>query len=337
MATKDFAEKIYSLRTARGLSQKELGDLLGVSNKAVSKWETGDSMPKTATLVKIADTFGIDISELMGAETRDPLPDNTAQLDSLKAENALLRSQITASDKHKKRRTVAAVIIGIVAIACAGIFAFLTGTSADNKGIKDLGKDGTYVDFAGKKFEPFGPLDELVYKETLNYHVFSDTKEAKYTDSIGTKSKILINCDSYYDFIGIEQGSKNYFYIADDAHIRIDKKTINNIYFNYGDSVSKTDNSGGFDYVVTAKEGFDDCFADFYKDKKETADKRAAELFMGNKGFSVEIEFDEEHDFRRFKIGEFFLGKDDRVYFYDYSDAKTYDVGKEMAEYVKGN
>lgn len=337
MTNREFAEKIYSIRTAQGLSQKELGDMLGVSNKAVSKWETGDSMPKTATLVKIAETFNVDIGELMGGEQKETAPDKSAELNSLKTENALLRSQLTAGAKRKKFGIFAAVIICIAAIAFAGLFAFFTGSSADNKGIKDLGKDGTCVEFAGKKFEPFELLDELVYKETLNYYVFSDTKEAKYTDSSGTKSKILINCDSYYDFISVEQGSKNYFYISDDAHIRIDKKTINNIYFNYGDSVSKTDNSGGFDYVVTAKEGFDDCFADFYKDKKETADKRAAELFMGNKGFSVEIEFDEEHDFRRFKIGEFFLGKDDRVYFYDYSDAKTYDVGKEMAKYVKGD
>ncbi|MBO5334113.1 MAG: helix-turn-helix domain-containing protein [Clostridia bacterium] len=65
MANYELSNRIYELRTQRGLSQKELGALLGVSNKAVSKWETGTAIPKTETLIKLADIFEISTEELL--------------------------------------------------------------------------------------------------------------------------------------------------------------------------------------------------------------------------------------------------------------------------------
>lgn len=65
MANYELSNRIYELRTQKGLSQKELGAILGVSNKAVSKWETGTAIPKTETLIKLAEVFGISTEELL--------------------------------------------------------------------------------------------------------------------------------------------------------------------------------------------------------------------------------------------------------------------------------
>lgn len=65
MANYELSNRIYELRTQKGLSQKELGAILGVSNKAVSKWETGTAIPKTETLIKLAEVFGISTEELI--------------------------------------------------------------------------------------------------------------------------------------------------------------------------------------------------------------------------------------------------------------------------------
>lgn len=65
MANYELSNRIYELRTQKGLSQKELGALLGVSNKAVSKWETGTAIPKTETLIKLADVFEISTEDLL--------------------------------------------------------------------------------------------------------------------------------------------------------------------------------------------------------------------------------------------------------------------------------
>ena len=65
MANYELSNRIYELRTQKGLSQKELGAILGVSNKAVSKWETGTAIPKTETLIKLAEVFEVSTEELL--------------------------------------------------------------------------------------------------------------------------------------------------------------------------------------------------------------------------------------------------------------------------------
>ena len=61
----DFGNYIYHLRTKAGFTQNELAEKLGVTNKAVSKWENGKTKPTTNTLRKIAVLFGVSINELL--------------------------------------------------------------------------------------------------------------------------------------------------------------------------------------------------------------------------------------------------------------------------------
>ena len=58
----NFSEKIYNLRKQHKISQKDLGKKLGISNRAVSKWETGISVPSTENFVKLSEIFGVNIS-----------------------------------------------------------------------------------------------------------------------------------------------------------------------------------------------------------------------------------------------------------------------------------
>lgn len=60
-----FGNRILELRTQRKLSQAELATMLGVTNKAVSKWETGRAKPTTNMLRKLAAIFKIDMNELL--------------------------------------------------------------------------------------------------------------------------------------------------------------------------------------------------------------------------------------------------------------------------------
>jgi len=56
---------IKMLREARTLTQSELAEQLGVSNKAVSKWETGNGLPDLSLLQPLAQALGVSVIELM--------------------------------------------------------------------------------------------------------------------------------------------------------------------------------------------------------------------------------------------------------------------------------
>ena len=60
----NFGNYICELREARHLSQSELGRILGVTNKAVSKWENGAAYPSTELMLPLAQALGVTIEDL---------------------------------------------------------------------------------------------------------------------------------------------------------------------------------------------------------------------------------------------------------------------------------
>ena len=62
--------RIAKLRAEKNLTQTALGELLGVSDKTVSKWENGGCYPDVSLFPKLADTFGVTVDYLMCGEGR---------------------------------------------------------------------------------------------------------------------------------------------------------------------------------------------------------------------------------------------------------------------------
>lgn len=67
-----FGKKISELRKTAGLSQEEFGEMFGVSRQSVSKWESDQTLPEFATIIKIADFFNVSIDEMLGRENARP-------------------------------------------------------------------------------------------------------------------------------------------------------------------------------------------------------------------------------------------------------------------------
>jgi len=62
---KEFGHFLSELRKEQGLTQKELAEKLFVSDKAVSKWETGGSIPDVALLMPLSKLLGVTVPELL--------------------------------------------------------------------------------------------------------------------------------------------------------------------------------------------------------------------------------------------------------------------------------
>ena len=71
---------IAKLRQEKELTQTELGDMLGVSYKAVSKWERGINLPDTSLYKPLCNIFGITIDELMAGERNNIKPKSKKSL-----------------------------------------------------------------------------------------------------------------------------------------------------------------------------------------------------------------------------------------------------------------
>lgn len=55
----NMADRIQSLRKAKGMSQEELADKIGVSRQAVSKWESGQSTPDSEKIIIMSELFEV--------------------------------------------------------------------------------------------------------------------------------------------------------------------------------------------------------------------------------------------------------------------------------------
>lgn len=69
MKQKTLGTMIAALRKEHGMTQLELAEKMGVTDKAVSKWERDLSCPDVNTLPKLAEVFGISVDELMQVKT----------------------------------------------------------------------------------------------------------------------------------------------------------------------------------------------------------------------------------------------------------------------------
>lgn len=105
------AKNIQSLRQSKGMTQAELAEKLSYSDKSVSKWERGESLPDITVLKAVADLFEVSLDYLVEEEHKGKA--------SLSKE---------ASDRKKKRNyyIITATSIFIVAIFASLLFVILS-------------------------------------------------------------------------------------------------------------------------------------------------------------------------------------------------------------------
>lgn len=78
---RQLGRNIVLRRKKIGLTQVALAEKLNYSDKAVSKWERGESTPDVLTLVQLADFFGVTVNDLL--QDPDALPENTSKVEKV--------------------------------------------------------------------------------------------------------------------------------------------------------------------------------------------------------------------------------------------------------------
>ena len=117
----DFGEFLFKLRKENGMTQAELAQALGVTNKAVSKWETGEAMPETALLLPISRIFGVSVDELLDGK-RSENADAGVEQQSIK-DRIFTRGKGDSETLHEK----ICGAVGAAVIFCGVTVYFLLG------------------------------------------------------------------------------------------------------------------------------------------------------------------------------------------------------------------
>lgn len=118
---------ITQKRRSLNLTQEQLAEKLNISNKTISKWERGKSIPDYSIIELLCETLHITVSELMDGETKE---ENSIRLyDDQQIIDMLSRIQQLENQKQ---------IIGGIALIIMGIALQILSQSIDGTGFKDF-------------------------------------------------------------------------------------------------------------------------------------------------------------------------------------------------------
>ena len=118
-----FGAFVAELRRERGLTQKELAEKLYISDKAVSKWETGTSLPDISLLTPLAEELGVTAAELLSSRRID----SGETMDGSQADTLLRRALELSPQEGLRRPGKRRVLtfIGLAALSAAEIAALV--------------------------------------------------------------------------------------------------------------------------------------------------------------------------------------------------------------------
>lgn len=124
MEKKTIGEFIAALRKANGFTQKQLADLLGVSDKAVSRWERDETLPDLTLIPVLAEIFGVTADELLRGQRANTASDTTEP--DKKKTGKLLRRFLAAEKTRFKVQSLLSAALGtlglLVGLLCNFVF-----------------------------------------------------------------------------------------------------------------------------------------------------------------------------------------------------------------------
>ncbi len=361
----EFAKRITDLRKDKALSQKELGELLGVSNKAVSKWETGESMPQMKTVIKLAEIFEISPNELL---TGTRLDINTAdsgadeatlqaeesikQAQSLEEENKRLSMKLKGAEKSRRNTILICFAVCLVCAAAAILIALSNPTDRDklNINVDSVGKSNTYIEFGGEEFYPANEWEQELYYSNYN----EDKRYAVIYDENKKSQELTVYCDKDSSFLTVPKNGREYIYVSKKGRITLSAENVMNVYICNSNILAEREQevkSGYYydleealiygDWVLIDREIYDsEDIKEFFKiyDNRTKPDNARAitKQYMTEDAQTVVIYINNGYDIGGcIKLGSLFEDNKGNYYIYSFEDSETYLLGKELKNLVE--
>lgn len=152
MNTSDVGRFISELRKEKGLTQKELAEKLNVTDKAVSKWETGRSAPDISLLTSLSEALGVSVIEILNGER--------IEKESFHEVGDEVIVETMKNDKRKRKSSViisVAVMLLLIMLAALSYpaYHFFTSVPIDNESaiLKESERYAEYFEETGEKME----------------------------------------------------------------------------------------------------------------------------------------------------------------------------------------
>lgn len=119
---------IRDVRKENGLTQEQLAEALGVSQKSISRWENGKTMPDYSVLPNICEVLGINVAELLEAERIE------GDSVSKKQVTIMTQNMISLVDSEKSiRKIVGAMLSVVITLACVmGLYRYEFNVSVES-------------------------------------------------------------------------------------------------------------------------------------------------------------------------------------------------------------
>lgn len=117
-----FGGFVSELRKQKGFTQQELAERLFVSNKAVSKWERGLSLPDISLLTPLAEMLGVTVPELLKGERLEDAQINDCEAETLvAAATHMSEEEKQCRQDHRKRWQRRWAVLTLVALGAVGL------------------------------------------------------------------------------------------------------------------------------------------------------------------------------------------------------------------------
>lgn len=103
------SEKLKTIRKQKGLSQEELAIRLHVVRQTISKWEKGLSVPDSDMLIRLAEIFEVNVSDLLGEKIEDE-----EKGDALTEQLVRINEQMAV--RNRRSKMILKAVAGVIAV-----------------------------------------------------------------------------------------------------------------------------------------------------------------------------------------------------------------------------